>query len=291
MAKRKFTLSAYTIICFVIMGFLSLFFLFMIAIGVLTSVKSDTQVLFDPFGFPKPIAFRENYSRIFKYFVYPVGSRRQDFEMIDMVFNGLIYAIGCAFFSTLSCTLVGYATSRNRYLSAKLIYVFVLFAMICPIVGAQASELQLLKTLGIYDTFVGAFILKFNFLTIYFLVLYSTFKSIPITYSEAAKIDGEGTFRIMFQIIIPLARNTIALIMFLYFIQYWNDYQTPLLYLPSQPTIAYGLYSFIFSTIPDLTSDNVKIGACLIIALPMIIIFAVFNKKIIGGIAMGGIKG
>lgn len=291
MKKRKFVFSPYTIICFVILTLLASLFIFMLVLGFLTSIKSDVQILFDHLGFPKPIVFKENYSRIFKYFVFPVGSANPKFRMFGMVINGILYAVGCAFFSTLSCTLVGYATARNKYVSAKIIYVFVLFAMMCPIVGSQASELQLLSNMGLYDTFPGAFLLKFNFLSVYFLVMFATFAAIPQTFTEAAKIDGAGTFNIMFRVIIPLAKSTIALIMLLYFIQYWNDYQTPLLYLPSKPTIAYGLYEFIWSTIPELTSDNVKIGACLIVAAPLTILFAIFNKKIVGGVAVGGIKG
>ena len=62
--KNRKTISAYTIICFSIMGLLSLFFLAMLVIAILTSVKSDRQVLFDPFSLPKPFVFKENYSRI-----------------------------------------------------------------------------------------------------------------------------------------------------------------------------------------------------------------------------------
>ena len=291
MKKSKFNFSPYRIICFAVMSLLACLFIFMLVIGFLTSIKSDVQVLFDPFGLPKPIAFKENYSRVFKYFVYPVGSYKPKFLMIDMAFNGLIYAVGCSFFSTLSCVLVGYATARYKYVSSKVVYTFVLFAMMCPIVGSQASEIQLLRSMKLYNTFVGSFLLKFNFISVYYLVMHAMFASIPITYTEAAKIDGAGTFNIMFRIIVPLAKGTISLIMLLYFIAYWNDYQTPLLYLPNKPTISYGLYSFIFSTIPDLTSDNVKIGACLIVATPIIVLFSIFSKKIVGGVAVGGIKG
>ncbi len=291
MKKSKFSFSPYTIICFAVMFLLSFLFIFMLAIGFITSIKSDVQVLFDPFGLPDPIQFVENYSRVFKYFVYPIGAKYPKYMLGDMVFNGLFYALGCAFFSTLSCTLVGYATARYKYASSKIIYAFVLFSMMMPIVGAQASELQMLKNMGLHDTFLGSFLLKFNFLSVYYLVMWATFSSIPATYTEAAKIDGAGTFTIMFRVIVPIAKATISLIMLLYFIAYWNDYQTPRLYLPNKPTIAYGLHLFVFSTIPDLTSDNVKLAACLLVATPIIILFAIFNKKIVGGISVGGIKG
>ena len=122
------------------------------------------------------------------------------------------------------------------------------------------------------------------------MVLFAAFSAIPKTYSEAATIDGAGTFTIMLKIIMPLVANTIATVFLMYFIQYWNDYQTPLLYLPSYPTIAYGLYQFVWTTFDAVSTENVKLAACLVVAIPIIVLFSVFNKKLVGNLSMGGIK-
>ena len=98
--------------------------------------------------------------------------------------------------------------------------------------------------------------MKLNFLGIYFLVFYSILKSLPKTFTEAAKIDGAHNFTIMLKIIFPLTITTFATILLLNFIAYWNDYQVPLIYLPSYPTIALGLFRMGTSsdnTLVDLT--------------------------------------
>ena len=290
MASIKKRPTAYTVICGFMMWLLVAFFFGMLFVAVMTSVKSDAEVLLRPFDLPKKILFFENYGKVFEYFAVPVGSKEPDWYIEHMVGFAVLYAVGCAAASTVSCTVTAYATSRFRFKPSKIIFSLVLFAMACPIVGSQASELQVLKTLNIYDTFFGSFVLKFNFLTVYYMVLFATFKAIPSTYSEAAMMDGAGTFKIMFRIIIPLAANTIGTVFLLYFIQYWNDYQTPLLYMPSYPTIAYGLYQFVWTTFDEVSTENVKLGACIVVAIPIIILFAVFNKKLVGNLSMGGIK-
>jgi ABC-type glycerol-3-phosphate transport system permease component len=289
--KFKKKPTPYTLVCGGIMWLLVFFFFSMLFVAIMTSVKSDIEVLIKPFDFPEKILFAENYGKVFKYFTHPVGSVEPEYYIEHMLFFGVLYAVGCAFFSTLSCTIVAYATSRFPFKPSKVIFASVLFAMACPIVGSQASELQLVKSMNIYDTFVGAFILKFNFLTVYYMVLYAAFKGIPSTYSEAAVMDGAGTFTIMFRIIMPLVMNTIGTVFLMYFISYWNDYQTPLLYLPSYPTIAYGLYQFTWTTFMEVEGENVKLAACLIVAIPIVVLFAAFNKKLVGNLSMGGIKG
>ena len=107
------------------------------------------------------------------------------------------------------------------------------------------SEIRMLKQLHIYDTFFGMFVLRMNFLSIYFLIFYAQFEMIPMTYSEAAKVDGASNFKIMTRIILPQAVPTIVTVFLLTFITFWNDYQIPLYYLPNSPTVSQGLYMYI----------------------------------------------
>ena len=144
--------------------------------------------------------------------------------------------------------IVAYLTAKYKFRLNKIIHTIVIVAMILPIVGSLPSELQLVKTLGFYDHMWGMFILKANFLGMYFLVFYATFKSLPWTFAEAAQIDGAGHFRTFIQIMLPLIRSTLFAVFILLFIEHWNDYYTPMVFLPEKPTMSYGL--FIFQTYP-----------------------------------------
>ena len=110
---------------------------------------------------------------------------------------------------------------------------------------------------------------------------------LPHDYTEAAKIDGASNPRIMFSVILPLAKGTIFTVMLLTFVQFWNDYQIPMMYIPSYPVIAYGMYSFTqkpYSEVP------VQVAYMLIVALPIIIVFVAFHKRLMTNLTVGGIK-
>ena len=209
----------------------------------------------------------------------------------DLLINSVLYSIGCATAFTICPVIVAYATARFKYGFSKVVYAFVIVTMALPIVGSMASEIIMLNNLGIFDTFPSMFILRFNFLSIYFLILHAQFSSLPMDYTEAAKIDGASNLRIMLQVIIPQSLNTIVTVFVLSFISYWNDYQIPLLYLPSYPTAAYGIYDFvILNTAGAGAYVPTQLAATIIMTLPIIIVFIIANKRIRVSVAMGGIK-
>ena len=209
----------------------------------------------------------------------------------NLLLNSLFYSLGSAFAFTLCPVIVAYLSARFKYAFSKILYSFVLITMTLPIVGSMASEITMLHNLGLYDTLPAVFILRFNFLSIYFLILHAQFSSIPQEYTEAAKVDGASNFRIMFQVVIPQSFNTIVTVFILSFISYWNDYQIPLLYFPSYPTAAFGIYDFVQNASPEGNFIPIQLAATLIMALPIVIVFIIFNKKLRVSVAMGGIKG
>lgn len=209
----------------------------------------------------------------------------------DLFVNSILYSTGCATAFTICPVIVAYATARFKYGFSKIVYGFVIVTMALPIVGSMASEIIMLNNLHIFDTFPSMFILRFNFLSIYFLILHAQFSSLPMDYTEAAKIDGASNLRIMFQVIIPQSLNTIVTVFVLSFITYWNDYQIPLLYLPSYPTAAYGIYDFVVqNSAGEGAFVPTQLAATIIMTLPIILVFIIANKRIRVSVAMGGIK-
>lgn len=209
----------------------------------------------------------------------------------DLLGHSVLYALECALAFTICPVIMAYATARFKFAFSKIVYAFVIFTMALPIVGSMASEIRMLHNLGIFDTFPSMIILRFNFLSIYFLILHAQFSSIPYEYSEAAKVDGASNFRVMWQIIIPQSLNTIVTVFVLSFISYWNDYQIPLLYLPSYPTAAFGIYDFVHNASPEGAFVPVQLAGTLIMVIPIVIVFIIFNKRIRVSVSMGGIKG
>lgn len=244
------------------------------------------------FSIPLPLSF-DNFVFAWEELTITVKSNsgtRETFNTIGLLGNSLLYSTISALSFTICPVIVAYATSRFKYGLSKVIYAFVVVAMSLPIVGSMASEIQMLHNLAMFDKIISMVVLRFNFLSIYFLILHAQFSSIPNDYSEAAKVDGASNLRIMLQVVIPQSLNTIVTVFILSFITYWNDYQIPLLYLPSYPTAAYGIHDFVYN--PDALKATVpnRMAVAVLLTLPIVIVFIIFNKRLRVSVAMGGIK-
>ncbi len=209
----------------------------------------------------------------------------------QLLLNSIVYAGGCALVSTLCQCIAAYLTAKYDFQFSKIVYTVVIIAMIIPIVGALPSEMQVLRSMGLYDNLLGIYILKMNFLGMYFLVFYAIFKSLPWSYAESAFIDGASHFKVMTRIMLPLVQTTFLAVFLLNFIIFWNDYQGPMLYLPSFPTASYGIFYAKFNSTDGLTNEQSQLASCVLAAVPVIILFLLFQKRLMGNLTVGGIKG
>ena len=95
----------------------------------------------------------------------------------------------------------------------------------------------------------------------------------------------------MARIMLPLVRNTFFTVFLIKFVELWNDYQVPLLYLPSRPTLSFGLYFVSNYTGNTISTVPLRMAGCIIILLPILALFIAFKEKLMGNITMGGVKG
>ncbi len=291
--RTRFTPT--TIILMSVLILYSVSLLLPILWGLSTSLKTDLDFYLNPFWLPDGWFWNwqwSNYSYAFMNFVVKVeaGAGFRIIYMEEMFLYTILYALGCAFFQSFVCCVVAYMVVKFDYFFSKVIYTVVIVAMILPIVGSLPSEIQMSRALGFFDSIWGMWIMKSHFLGMYFLVFHAMFRGIPKEFADAARVDGAGNFQVLFSIMMPLVRNTLFTVILLNFIGYWNDYQVPLIYLPSYPTIAYGLYLFNFSTINSLSTIPMKITGCMIMMLPILIVFLIFRNRLIGNISIGGLK-
>ena len=209
---------------------LSLFW--MLGWGLITSLKDDIYFLRHVIGLPDKWMW-SNYIRAFNSFLVNVttSSGIRTVYLEEMFLNSVLYALGCAIASTTCACVMAYLSARFAYKFSKVTYTVVVVAMIVPIVGSLPSEIQMVTSLGLFGTFWGVWLLKANFLGMYFLVFYAVFKGVPKDFSEAAKIDGAGNFTLMVRIMFPLVASTYFTVLLLNFITFWNDYQIPLIYI------------------------------------------------------------
>ena len=234
-----------------------------------------------------------NYKTAFEHFYVEVIGDYYSvrYNIFQQFLNSLLYSFGCAASVTVVSLVMGYATARFKYKFSNYIYAFVLVTMALPIVGSMPSEIAVAESLGIFDTFPGIWIMRGSFLNTYFLIFFAQFKMIPKDYTEAAKMDGASPLAVMLKIIVPLAAGTISTVFVLTFISFWNDFQIPMVYIPSHPVAAYGMYMFQNTAIPEIANTPTRLAGIFLMALPIVVFYAIFNKKLNVNLSVGGIKG
>lgn len=289
--KEKITPLSIVIVIFLI--FYCLAILTLLIWGLISSFKNpNTDFRLNPVGLPKQWTM-SNFENVYKLFYVDVlRDGNTTYVKLPMLFlYGFLYAIGCAFFATIVPCITSYMCAKFNFKFSKLVYLIVIITMILPIVGSLPAEIAMAKRFGLYDHIWGTWLLKANFLGIYFIVFYNYFKSLPDAYIEAAKIDAAGNLRILLRIILPMVRPLFFTVMLITFIGFWNDYQVPLIYLESYPTIAVGMYRMAMTNINQLMNVPARMAAACLMLIPVLIIFLAFHKKLLGNLTMGGIKG
>ena len=280
--------SSFFIVLFVFLIIYSLLFVGLLVWAMISSFKTPRDFQTNPVGLPEKIV--NNFAEAIKLYKIQVGGvkGRPLYAMFpQMLYNSVLYSVGCALFNTVVTCLTAYCCARYKYRMSKIVYAVVLITMTIPIVGSLPSQIQVAQTLRIYNTGWGMWLQSATFLGLYFLVFYETFASLPNSFFEAARIDGAGDFSLIFRIALPLAKNVFFTIFLLNFITYWNDYQTPLLFLKSMPVLSYGLYL--------ITQSNAYVpmimAAATVVLAPVVLIFIFANKKLMGNLTVGGVKG
>ena len=305
---------------FALLTIFSLTLLLLLAWGVLTSFKSyDDFALFnniiglpnlEAYGAQDALAFG-NYRRVLfstvfhlnssnasyysALFGYIENSPNKVFVFGDYLFNSFLYSIVCSFVHAFVAFTCAYLCAKYKFRFSEFIYVLMLIVMAIPIVGSSPAMVSLLRDLGIHDTIFAMVALNFNFTGIYFFVFHAYLTGISDTYVEAAEIDGASQLGVFIKIIFPLCLKTFFTVFLLQFIQTWNDYQTPLLYYPNHPTLAYAVFRMTNNTggaDKGMEYQGVpqRVAGCMVLAIPIFAIFVAFNKLLMGNLTMGGLK-
>lgn len=287
--KTKF--SPFTIVLLIVLAAYVLSMFTLIGWALITSFKSPNDFRTNAIGMPEKFVW--NYTFVYtKFYVSVLTESGMEVVYMETMFvYSILYSLGCAFFQTLVPCITAYLCARFNYKFSKIVYTAVIVVMILPIVGSLPAELQMAKNTGLYDSIWGLWIMKANFLGMYFLVFYDGFKGLSMTYTEAAKIDGASNIHILLAIVLPLVKNIFFTVMLVNFIGFWNDYQVPLLYMPSYPTVAYGMYNMANTRENNLSSVPMRMTGAMLMFIPIFTLFLIFQKRLLGNLTVGGIKG
>lgn len=208
----------------------------------------------------------------------------------SMIVNSIWYTIAHVGAGILASSLTAYCLAKYNFRLRAFFHGLAIFSMTIPIIGTTGAAFRLYFQLGLYNTLLVPAIAGFSGFGMNFLILYGFFRNLSWNYAEAAFIDGAGHARVFFSIMMPQALPPMLTLSIMSFIGAWNDYMTPLLYMPDFPTIASGVYRIKISL--TRSGDYPVYFAGLVVSMiPVLAIFIAFSKTIMQNFTVGGLKG
>ncbi|MEV7128752.1 carbohydrate ABC transporter permease [Streptomyces sp. NPDC093260] len=205
------------------------------------------------------------------------------------IVNSVIVS-GCITAATLFfCTLAGYAFAKMRFRGRGALMTAVIATLTIPPQLSVVPLFMMMSDIGwggklesvIFPTLVGAF-------GVFFMRQY-LLEALPYELIEAAKVDGASNIRVVWNVVLPAARPAMMVLGMLTFVQAWNDFFWPFLALNQEnPTLQVALGQLSASYTPD---QSIVMAGALISTLPLLLVFVIFGKQIVGGIMAGAVKG
>jgi ABC-type glycerol-3-phosphate transport system permease component len=189
-----------------------------------------------------------------------------------------------------SCSLAAYAFARLRFRRSELLFNILIITMLVPWQALIIPQFLLFFKLGWYGTYLPLIVPSFTGSAFYIFLIRQYMRTFPKDLDDAARIDGASYFRIYWDIILPLSRPVLMVVVVFVFLGGWSDLLGPLIYLneTEQFTLAIGLANFVHTV---GTEWNLMMAANLITILPILVVYYFAQGKLIGGIASVGLKG
>ena len=260
----------------------ALSYIYILVWAVISGCKTHEEVVMDAFSLPEKWHW-EHFGQVIS--MLKVNGH----GFWEMLCNSIYFSVACVFVQQLVSITFAYCVAKYKFPGSKLIYTVVMVVITLPIYGSSGAAYNLYHRLGLIDSY-GQIVGSFNGFNLYFLYYLAFFKSVSGTYAEAAKIDGADHFKTYWKIIFPQAKPIFGAMFLTEWIQVWNSYESALVYLPNKPTLPVGIYQFNTEMIYSARLD-ILFAACVIITIPALILFIVFNKTITTSVSVGGIKG
>ena len=245
---------------------------------LISSLKSNTEFLADPWGLPSVLKW-ENYSYAL---IYGVGR---------YFLNSVIVTTFAVLLTVFFSALASYALSRFQFKGRNLIFLFILGGMMISPEVNLVSLFKLLQSLKLYDTHVGLIITYCVFqLSFTVLLMRSYMLSMSQDIEESAFLDGCSIFRVFLYIVLPISRPVLASGAVFTIMHAWNEYMFATVFIESDKlkTIPVGLVTLQSALKTDFP---VLIAGLVISAGVVIVAFLIFQKQFIRGLSQGSVKG
>ncbi|RLT34335.1 MAG: carbohydrate ABC transporter permease [Chloroflexi bacterium] len=256
---------------------------------VSTSLKEAGRELSLPPRFiPQPVVWG-NYLELF---------RRAPFDIFFR--NSFLITILSTLGSMLSCSLVGFGFARLRFRGRNWLFGLVLSTMMLPVIIQLIPQFLLFKQLGWLNTFLPLIVPSwfaqgsYGHGAFYIFLMRQFYKTIPLEFDEAARVDGANAFQIYWRVILPLTIPALVTVGIFAFLAAWSDFLYPLIFLSNkqQFTVALGVRSFMTTGGGQAALQwRLLAGASILSIIPSLIVLLMGQKYFVQGVALSGLSG
>ncbi len=210
---------------------------------------------------------------------YGVLFNNSDFALWTM--NSAIVTVSVTLGRTFFVSLAGYALARLEFRGRGVVFAMLIAVMSVPGVVLLIPKFLVIKEIGIYDSYAGM-ILPLLVDAAGVFIMKNFFESIPVAVEEAARIDGAGTFRIFWSIVLPMARPALMTIIILSFQGSWNELNHFIVSTqsPELTTLTRGVASLASGQLSSGNQYPIKLAAATLMTIPVAIMFFIFQKRI-----------
>lgn len=271
-------------VMFVILVLYTLTFIYAYVITLINTLKDPTEyALGNSFGLPEGKWYWSNYLEVFDLLVV------NGTGYFGMIFNSIWETLLGTTLPIIATVMSSYAYARYKFFGRKAVYMVAIILLTISLPGSLPATYKLYGDLGLLNSplfYVGAT----AGLSSTFIVMCGFWNSVSWEYGEAAFVDGANDVTVFFRIMVPQALPLVGIMFLLGFMGGWTDANTSMLYLPEYPSVAYGLYEYEASTKRNMNYP-VYFAGLVLTAIPSVILYAIFQDKIMTSMNIGGLKG
>ncbi|GAA2076818.1 carbohydrate ABC transporter permease [Pseudolysinimonas kribbensis] len=258
-------------VVYVILVAIAVLYIFPFLIDVATSFKTEPDAAAHPLSLIPQVWTTAAYEKLFLNSDFPVWFK-------NSLIVTLLVTAGRVFFDSLA----GYALSRLRFRGRNVVFALVVAVMAVPNVVLMLPKFLVINQLGIYDSYTGMILPLLTDAAGVF-IMKNFFESIPVSVEEQARIDGAGTFRIFWSVVLPMAMPALITIIILSFQGSWNELEHFIISTqdPSLTTLTKGVAMLSNGQLSQGTQYPLKLAAGAIMTIPVAIVFFIFQRRIV----------
>ncbi|WP_232344206.1 carbohydrate ABC transporter permease [Actinoplanes awajinensis] len=274
MNRSRIALSGLAITLFAVV------FLVPFAFILLTAAKTQSASALLDFSWPTQWAFVQNLQAVIE---------ARDYLLIIAFINSTILTVVSVAVVVVLAAMAAFVLQRRKSRWTGALNLIVLSGLVIP--PAVVPTIWVLQKTQLFKTMPGLILVEIAYAMAFCVLLFQAFiASVPRELDEAATIDGAGPVSLFFRVVFPLLRPIIVTVVVVQSVFIWNDFASPLYFLPGDENATVQLTLFTFQGQYN-NAYNLLFMDVLLVTIPPLILFAIFQRQIVSGMVSGSVKG